>query len=272
MTPLYGHDAAIAAFRDGLDERPPAPRLADHRAARASARPCSPTRRRCACWRRARGRRRTRRARRRPTTIRPRSWSQAGSHPDLMRLERLTKDSGTELARSISVDQVRGLQRLFATTASHVALAGGGDRRGRRSRAQRRQRPAQESRGAAAAQPLPAGQPRRRAAAADDPLALPPAAGSAPLDADAMASALRDRAARRRRATRFARWSQVGEGAPGPRLAFRGLDIDGARRGDGRRSRATATRPMPDARRWRRASRSSPRSRATRPSSPARRR
>jgi DNA polymerase III subunit delta' len=42
----------------------------------------------------------------------------AGSHPDLMRLERLTKEGGTELARSISVDQVRGLQRLFATTAS----------------------------------------------------------------------------------------------------------------------------------------------------------
>jgi DNA polymerase-3 subunit delta' len=40
----------------------------------------------------------------------------AGSHPDLMRLERLTKESGAELARSISVDQVRGLQRLFATT------------------------------------------------------------------------------------------------------------------------------------------------------------
>ena len=42
----------------------------------------------------------------------------AGSHPDLMRLERLTKEGGTELARSISVDQVRRLQRLFATTAS----------------------------------------------------------------------------------------------------------------------------------------------------------
>jgi DNA polymerase-3 subunit delta' len=42
----------------------------------------------------------------------------AGSHPDLMRLERLTREGGTELARSISVDQVRGLQRLFATTAS----------------------------------------------------------------------------------------------------------------------------------------------------------
>lgn len=41
----------------------------------------------------------------------------AGSHPDLMRLERAEKDNG-ELARAISVDQVRGLQRLFATTAS----------------------------------------------------------------------------------------------------------------------------------------------------------
>jgi DNA polymerase-3 subunit delta' len=43
---------------------------------------------------------------------------EAGSHPDLMRLERLAKDSGTELARSITVDQVRSLQRLFSTTAS----------------------------------------------------------------------------------------------------------------------------------------------------------
>jgi DNA polymerase-3 subunit delta' len=42
----------------------------------------------------------------------------AGSHPDLMRLERLARDGGTELARSINVDQVRGLQRLFATTPS----------------------------------------------------------------------------------------------------------------------------------------------------------
>jgi len=42
----------------------------------------------------------------------------AGSHPDLMRLERLTREGGTELARSISVDQARGLQRLFVTTSS----------------------------------------------------------------------------------------------------------------------------------------------------------
>lgn len=42
----------------------------------------------------------------------------AGSHPDLMRLERLPKDSGGDLARNITIDQVRGLGRLFATTAS----------------------------------------------------------------------------------------------------------------------------------------------------------
>lgn len=44
----------------------------------------------------------------------------AGSHPDLMKLERLVKETSStgELARSISVDQVRSLQRLFSTTAS----------------------------------------------------------------------------------------------------------------------------------------------------------
>ena len=42
----------------------------------------------------------------------------AGSHPDFKRLERLPKASSEELARSITVDQVRGLQPLFATTPS----------------------------------------------------------------------------------------------------------------------------------------------------------
>lgn len=41
----------------------------------------------------------------------------AGSHPDFKRLERLVRDNG-ELARSISIAQVRGLQGLFATTPS----------------------------------------------------------------------------------------------------------------------------------------------------------
>jgi DNA polymerase III subunit delta' len=42
----------------------------------------------------------------------------AGSHPDLARLERLPRDNGGGLARNITVDQVRGLQRLFSTTSS----------------------------------------------------------------------------------------------------------------------------------------------------------
>lgn len=42
---------------------------------------------------------------------------EARSHPDLMHLQRLPRESG-ELARSITVDQVRGLQRLFSTTTS----------------------------------------------------------------------------------------------------------------------------------------------------------
>ncbi|SFR80775.1 DNA polymerase III subunit delta' [Sphingomonas jatrophae] len=41
----------------------------------------------------------------------------AGSHPDLMRLERLERDKG-DRARSITVDQVRGLSRLFASAGS----------------------------------------------------------------------------------------------------------------------------------------------------------
>lgn len=118
MTPLFGHDAAIAAFRDALDSgrlhhawlisgpegvgkalfaAKAALRVLaggqgsddfsgldipdDHPAARLVA---------------------------------------AGSHPDLMRLERLPRENSAtgELARSISVDQVRSLQRLFNTTAS----------------------------------------------------------------------------------------------------------------------------------------------------------
>jgi len=42
----------------------------------------------------------------------------AGSHPDFKLLERLPKPNSEELARSITVDQVRSLQPLFATTPS----------------------------------------------------------------------------------------------------------------------------------------------------------
>ena len=116
MTPLFGHDDAVAAFRDSLDSGrlhhawlitgPEgvgkalfAAKAALRVLAQGAGAPVGgagldvpddhPTARLIA----------------------------AGSHPDFVRLERLPKDSG-ELARSITVDQVRGLQRLFGTTAS----------------------------------------------------------------------------------------------------------------------------------------------------------
>ncbi len=45
-------------------------------------------------------------------------YIRAGSHPDLRILERLVKDKSEDLARSITIDQVRSLQSLFATTPS----------------------------------------------------------------------------------------------------------------------------------------------------------
>ncbi|HEY5722795.1 MAG TPA: DNA polymerase III subunit delta' [Allosphingosinicella sp.] len=115
MTPLHGHDEAVAAFRDGMESgrlhhawlvsgpEGVGKALFAHKAAlRVLAEGQGPM---------------------------PDSGLDvpddhpaahliaAGSHPDMMRLERLPKDNG-ELARSISVDQVRGLQRLFGTTSS----------------------------------------------------------------------------------------------------------------------------------------------------------
>lgn len=46
------------------------------------------------------------------------NYIRAGSHPDIRILTRLTKDKSEDLARSISIDQVRSLQSLFATTPS----------------------------------------------------------------------------------------------------------------------------------------------------------
>lgn len=117
MTPLHGHDQAVAAFRAGLADK----RLhhawlisgpegigkalfASKAALRVLAEGAGPP---VAA----------------PELDVPDSHPiaklfEAGSHPDFMRLERLTKDSGADLARSITVDQVRSLQRLFSTTPS----------------------------------------------------------------------------------------------------------------------------------------------------------
>jgi DNA polymerase-3 subunit delta' len=117
VTPLYGHEAAVASFRAALDsarlhhawllagsEGVGKALFADKAALRVLAEGAGP-----------------------PVTAPGLDVPDAhpiaklvaaGSHPDLMRLERLTKDNGTELARSINVDQVRSLQRLFVTTSS----------------------------------------------------------------------------------------------------------------------------------------------------------
>ncbi|RVT94246.1 AAA family ATPase [Sphingomonas crocodyli] len=53
-----------------------------------------------------------------PTTHPIANYVTQGSHPDLKILARLPKDKSEELARSISIDQVRSLQSMFATTPS----------------------------------------------------------------------------------------------------------------------------------------------------------
>lgn len=117
MTPLYGHEAAVRAFRDSLSsgrlhhawlisgpEGIGKALFADKAALRVLADGVGPP---------VPGARLDV-----PNDHRIAKLVTAGSHPDLMRLERLPRDSGTDLARSITVDQVRGLQRLFGTTPS----------------------------------------------------------------------------------------------------------------------------------------------------------
>lgn len=117
MTPLFGHDDAVAAFRAGLDsgrlhhawlitgpEGIGKALFADKAALRVLAQAAGPPIEAMSLDV--------------PDDHPIAKLVAAGSHPDLMRLERLPKDNGAELARSIVVDQVRGLQRLFATTPS----------------------------------------------------------------------------------------------------------------------------------------------------------
>jgi DNA polymerase-3 subunit delta' len=117
VTPLHGHDAAVAAFRDALD----AGRL--HHAWLIS----GPEgigkglfAQKAALRVLASGQGRVEAPGLDVPDEHPSArLAAAGSHPDLMRLERLPRETGAgELARSISVDQVRGLSRLFSTTAS----------------------------------------------------------------------------------------------------------------------------------------------------------
>jgi DNA polymerase-3 subunit delta' len=118
VTPLYGHDEAVAAFRDSLDngrlhhawllagpEGIGKALFAEKAALRVLAAGQGPVDAPGLDI---------------PNTHPAARLMAAGSHPDLMKLERLVKESSStgELARSVTVDQVRGLQRLFSTTAS----------------------------------------------------------------------------------------------------------------------------------------------------------
>ena len=117
MTPLFGHDDAVAAFRESfasgrihhawLITGPPgvgkalfAQKAALWVLAQSAGPPLSTT------------------ALDVPDDHRIARLVEAGSHPDIMRLERLTRETTGDLARNINVHQVRSLQQLFATTAT----------------------------------------------------------------------------------------------------------------------------------------------------------
>ena len=223
MTPLYGHDEAVAAFRAALDGG----RLhhawllagpqgigkglfAAKAALRVLAQATGPVDA--------------------PGLDVPddhfvSSLMAAGSHPDFVRLERLTNESGTDLARSIKVDQVRGLHRLFDTKPSlsswRVVVIDAADDL---------ERP-----GAGNALLKLLEEPPTDTVfllVSHMPERLMPTVRSrcrllrfAPLGGDAMTSALRA-ALPDADENEIARLVAAGEGAPGRAIAWRGLDID----------------------------------------------
>jgi DNA polymerase III subunit delta' len=149
---------------------------------------------------------------------------EAGSHPDLMRLERLTKEGGTELARSITVDQVRRLQRLFATTPSMspwraVVIDSIDDLERNAANALLKNL---EEPPANTVFLLVSHAPERLLSTIRSRCRV---LRLGPLRSDAMTSALRA-ALPDADADEIAGLVEVGEGAPGRAIAFRGLDID----------------------------------------------
>lgn len=223
MKPLFGHDAAIAAFRDGLATgrlhhawliagpkgvgkalfaEKSALRVLAEGAGLAADTPGLAV----------------------PDDNPSARLMEAGSHPDLMRLERLPKDTGIDLARSITVDQVRGLSRLFATTASmspwRVVIIDAIDDL---------ERPAANALLKSLEEPPPHSLFLLVAHASDR---LLPTIRSrcrqlrlSPLDDDAMTSALRAALPEADNGEIDA-LRRVGQGAPGRAIAFQGLDID----------------------------------------------
>lgn len=151
----------------------------------------------------------------------------AGSHPDFMRLERLPRETSSigELARNITVEQVRGLHRLFATTASQspwrVVMIDSIDdleRNAANALLKNLEEPPPNSLfllvSHAPERLLPTIRSRCR------PLRL------APLDDDAMTSALKA-ALPEAEPGEIAELAAAGGGSPGRALAYRGLDVAG---------------------------------------------
>ncbi|WP_106639351.1 DNA polymerase III subunit delta' [Allosphingosinicella vermicomposti] len=223
MTPLYGHTEAVAAFREGLatsrlhhawlitgPEGIGKALFAEKAALRLLAEKAGPPIEMPNLDV--------------PASHRIAKLVEAGSHPDLMRLERLPKDNAGELARSITVDQVRGLQRLFATTASlspwrAVIIDSIDDL----------ERPAANALLKNLEEP-PANSIFFLISHAPERL-LPTIRSRcrqvrlSSLDPDAMTSALRAALPDADEAE-IATLAEVGEGSPGRAIAFRGLDID----------------------------------------------
>jgi DNA polymerase-3 subunit delta' len=223
MTPLFGHDAAVAAFRESLDSGrlhhawlisgPEGIGKASF-AAKAALRVL------------AQGQGRVDLPGLDVADEHPAAHLvAAGSHPDLMRLERLPRESSTtgELARSINVEQVRSLSRLFSTTASmspwRVVVIDSIDdleRAAANALLKNLEEPPPFSLfllvSHATERLLPTIRSRTR------PLRL------APLDDAAMTSALRA-ALPEADAREIEALKAAGQGSPGRALAFRGLDI-----------------------------------------------
>jgi DNA polymerase-3 subunit delta' len=228
VTPLYGHDAAVASFRDSLDsgrlhhawllagpqgigkalfaEKAALRVLAQGQGAVDS-----------------------------PGLDVPDSHPAArlvaaGSHPDLMKLERLVKETSStgELARSVSVDQVRGLQRLFSTTASmspwRVVIIDAIDdieRNAANALLKNLEEPPPHSLFLLVSHAPERLLPTIRSRCRQIRLS--------PLSTDAMTSALRS-AAPDAGDAEIAELVKAGQGSPGRALAWRGLDISGLER------------------------------------------
>jgi DNA polymerase III subunit delta' len=150
---------------------------------------------------------------------------EAGSHPDVMLLERLYRDKTKDYARSISVDQVRGLSRLFATAPSFspwrvviVDAADDMERSGANALLKLLEEPPSNSLfflvSHAPARLLPTIRSRCRVLRFE------------PLDQDDMNAALRQ-ALPDADACEVAQLSAIGEGSPGQAVRFAGLDVAG---------------------------------------------